>query len=211
MIMLDLVDVAGGNIGSVKRCLERLEIDFAIAGIDNPPNGDRPVLVPGVGAFGPVMDHLRKTGFDQRIKSIVNNDTPFLGICVGMQILFESSEESHGTEGLGLIKGTVRKYTEGKVPQIGWNLIEIASADKNLSNKSSKDEGRNYPDSGYVYFVNSYYPDPSSKEEILYSCDYHVNFCAAVQSKNITAFQFHPEKSGEFGKELIKQWVKNVA
>jgi glutamine amidotransferase len=205
MTKLDLVDVGGGNIGSVKRCLERLEIDYVEADLENPPNGDRPVLLPGVGAFGPVMDHLAKNGFDKRIKDLVNGGTPFLGICVGMQILFDSSEESKGTAGLGLIPGVVRKYKEGKVPQIGWNLIERASIEAETK------PGVQYPESGYVYFVNSYYPDPSSPADVLYASNYHVNFCAAVQRGNITAFQFHPEKSGEFGKILLRRWVENVA
>jgi glutamine amidotransferase len=199
MTRVDLVDVGGGNIGSVRRCLDLLGIDYVSADIQNPPKGDRPVLLPGVGAFGPVMDHLRKTGFDQRVRHLVNAGTPYLGICVGMQILFDSSEEAPGVSGLSLVPGTVRKFSEGKVPQIGWNLIEASTS------------SGAYPREGFVYFVNSFYPDPRSKEDVLYSCDYHVKFCAAVQTKNITAFQFHPEKSGEFGKALLTRWLKNVS
>jgi len=241
MPKVDLVDVGGGNIGSVKRCLELMNIDFVAADIANPPSGERPVLLPGVGAFGPVMEHLRSTGFDQRIKDLVNGGTPYLGICVGMQILFDSSEEAPGIAGLGLIPGTVRRFTAGKVPQIGWNLIErrdvgveqsAAGVEQNASGveqsafgveknasgvkqsaSSVEKEGSalQFPEAGYVYFVNSFYPDPSEKSDILYSSNYHVRFCAAVQSKNITAFQFHPEKSGAFGKTLLKRWVENVA
>lgn len=197
MTQVELVDVGGGNIGSVKRCLEMLEIDFVQSGIDNPPNGEKPIVLPGVGAFGPVMDHLKQTGFDERIKSMVKSGTPYLGICVGMQILFDSSEEAPGTAGLSLIPGSVRKFKEGKVPQIGWNLIELAG-------------NTAYPESGYVYFVNSFYPDPSSSEHALYYSNYFVRFCAAVQYKNITAFQFHPEKSAAFGKSLLRGWVESV-
>jgi glutamine amidotransferase len=213
MPKVDLVDVGGGNIGSVKRCLELMNIEFVAADIANPPGGERPVLLPGVGAFGPVMEHLKSTGFDQRIKDLVNGGTPYLGICVGMQILFDSSEEAPGVAGLGLIPGTVRRFTAGKVPQIGWNLIERSDAEGKQLEATSEAQRSEipFPESGYVYFVNSFYPDPSSKSDILYSADYHVTFCAAVQSKNITAFQFHPEKSGAFGKTLLTRWVENVA
>lgn len=199
MSKVDLVDVGGGNIGSVKRCLERLQIEFSEANLDSPPDGNKPVVLPGVGAFGPVMDHLRANGFDKRVQDLVKSGTPFLGICVGMQILFDTSEEAPGVKGLGLIPGTVKKFQDGKVPQIGWNLVK-RQADKDAS----------FPDNGYVYFVNSYYPAPASDDAVLYWSDYYVHFCAAVKHENITAFQFHPEKSGSFGQELLLRWVKNV-
>lgn len=202
MKKIDLVDVGGGNIGSVKRCLERLEIEFDEANIENPPRGDKPVLLPGVGAFGPVMDHLKATGFDKRLKDLVQAGTPYLGICVGMQILFESSEESKSAAGLGLLAGSVRRFKEGKVPQIGWNLIEL---------KGPAAERKNYPESGYVYFVNSFYPQPASSDAVLYESNYYLPFCAAVKTGNITAFQFHPEKSGAFGKSLLLGWLSDVA
>ena len=202
MNKLDLVDVGGGNIGSVKRCLERLEIDFVETNLENPPRGDRPVLLPGVGAFGPVIEHLQKSGFDTRLKELVNSGTPYLGICVGMQILFESSEESPSVPGLGLLAGSVRRFKEGKVPQIGWNLVEL----KNVS-----PDTKDYPQSGYVYFVNSFYPQPAASDTVLYESQYHLPFCAAVKTGNITAFQFHPEKSGEFGKSLLLGWLSHVA
>ncbi len=196
---VDLVDVGGGNIGSVRRCLEMLELDFSMADLENPPRGDKPVLLPGVGAFGPVMQHLKASSFDARVRDLVKAGTPYLGICVGMQILFDSSEEAEGVPGLGLIPGTVRKFQEGKVPQIGWNQIE----------RKNGNEG--FPESGFVYFVNSYYPAPRDADSILYSSNYHVEFCAAVKTGNITAFQFHPEKSSSFGKTLLRTWVQNVA
>lgn len=204
MARIDLVDVGGGNIGSVKRCLERLELEFADADIAYPPSGNRPVLLPGVGAFGPVMKHLRESGFDRRLKDLVKSGTPYLGICVGMQILFDSSEEAPGVAGLGLVSGVVRKFRKGKVPQIGWNLIEKQDAQNNGAN-------RDFPESGYVYFVNSFYPDPSSTDAVLYWSDYYVRFCAAVCSSNITAFQFHPEKSSSFGQSLLLKWMEHVA
>ena len=201
---IDLVEIGAGNIGSVKRCLEMLDIRYEVVNAGKPPKGNSPLLLPGVGAFGPVMDHLRKDRFDERLVDLVKSGTPYLGICIGMQILFDASEEARDTKGLGLMPGLVRKFQEGKVPQIGWNDIELSSS-RNGSGPT------NFPQSGYVYFVNSYYPDPALPEHCLYYANYYVRFCAAVAHKNITAFQFHPEKSGRFGKELLKRWVDNVS
>lgn len=189
---IDLVDIGGGNIGSVRRCLERLEVDFHDVSVNNPPKGDRPLVLPGVGAFGPVMQHLRQSGLESHLKSLISNGTPYLGICIGMQILFERSEEAHDCPGLSLIKGEVVAYKAGKVPQIGWNFIQPQ---------------RDSEPSGYVYFVNSYYPKPKDDRITSYRADYYVPFCAALKDKNITAFQFHPEKSGDFGQVLLRRWL----
>lgn len=205
MYELDLVDIGGGNLGSVKRCLQMLGINYKNADLDNPPHGERPVLLPGVGAFGPVMQHLRECSFDKRIVDLIKSGTPYIGICVGMQILFDSSEEAPGVKGLGLIPGTVQKYKEGKVPQIGWNLIELQNS------AASRQKQTELPESGYVYFVNSYYPQPQFEEDTLYTSDYYTRFCAAVKKNNITAFQFHPEKSGEFGKSLLRSCLESVS
>jgi glutamine amidotransferase len=199
---IDLVEIGAGNIGSVKRCLERLNVNFQVVNSSNPPMGDTPLLLPGVGAFGPVMEHLKKDSFDKRLQALVKGGTPYLGICIGMQILFDSSEEAKGVSGLGLLPGAVRKFQQGKVPQIGWNNIDLAH-----QNGTNPD----LPASGFVYFVNSYYPDPLDQADVLYYADYYVRFCAAVRSKNITAFQFHPEKSGKFGQTLLERWIEHVA
>lgn len=198
---IDLIDIGGGNLGSVIRCLDRLNIAYRKTSYDNPPDGSRPLLLPGVGAFGAVMNYLKKDGLDQLIKNLVQNGTPYLGICVGMQILFNDSEESGGIEGLGLIGGNVLRLPFGKVPQIGWNLV-------NSINDRPRESGR---ESGYVYFVNSYYGNPNDAKDILLSANYHIPFCAALKKDNITAFQFHPEKSGQYGENLLWKWVKDVS
>lgn len=194
--MIELVDIDCGNIGSVSRCLERLEIPYRKVGPDKPPSGNVPLVLPGVGAFGAVMSALSRNGFDGVVKNLVRQGVPFLGICVGLQVLFEHSEESLGIPGLGLLSGRVVPYRQGKVPQIGWNRI-------------ASPEAKDWPE-GFVYFVNSYYAVPTNPDDVLYTGDYHGNFCAAVQSGNITAFQFHPEKSGTFGHELVRKWVAAV-
>jgi glutamine amidotransferase len=194
--MIEVVDYGGGNLGSITRCLEMLGAEYRLADQTNPPSGNTPVLFPGVGAFGAAMANLLQSGLDKRVRDIVKNGTPYLGICIGLQVLFEGSEEAPGVSGLGLIPGKVIKFKNGKVPQIGWNWVQ------------STQPGWN---DGYVYFVNSYYPKPDIQEQSLYQADYHGHFTAAVQTKNITAFQFHPEKSGPFGQSLISQWIeKNV-
>ncbi len=195
-VELDLVTSAGGNLGSISRTLTRMGVPFRLVGNDDAPDGSRPIILPGVGAFGAVMNSLQENNFDQKIVKLVKGGTPFLGVCVGMQVLFDESEEAPGVRGLGLISGKVLKFKEGKVPQIGWNQI-----------KPSNDQSW---ESGYVYFVNSYYAKPDVESVTLYKCDYHESFCAAVKTGNITAFQFHPEKSGEMGERLLRRWVNDV-
>jgi glutamine amidotransferase len=194
---VDLVTSAGGNIGSVSRCLDRLQVSYRLTGSTNPPDGTRPIVLPGVGAFGTVMQSLEQNNFTAQLRKLIKADTPFLGICVGMQVLFDESEEAPGVPGLGIIPGRVCKYTKGKVPQIGWNKIEPA--------------GDHDWEEGFVYFVNSYYPRPQSESDTLYSSDYFGPFCAAVKTNNITAFQFHPEKSGDMGQRLIQRWITDVS
>lgn len=200
---VDLVDVAGGNLGSVRRCLDRLSVPFKLVNAENPPDGSRPIILPGVGNFGAVMQNLEKNGFDQIVKTLVRGGTPYLGICVGMQILFDWGEESD-TAGLGLLPGKVIKFTSGKIPQIGWNRIELSMDSEDSSKKDI------WPD-GYVYFVNSYVAQPEIVTDVLYSADYFGNFCAAVKRNNICGFQFHPEKSGPFGQSLIMRWIESVS
>jgi glutamine amidotransferase len=192
---VDIVEFNGGNVGSVQRCMERLEIGYRTVSARNLPDGSRPLVVPGVGSFGGVMSSLKQDGLDEVISSLVKSGTPYIGICVGMQILFESSEESPEVQGLGLLKGKVVRFVTGKVPLIGWN--EIQASQDNFEN-------------GYVYFVNSYFPKPADESAVLYSSDYSGPFCAAVRSGNITGFQFHPEKSGTFGNALLKRTVEDA-
>ncbi len=195
VLEVDLVDVGGGNIGSVRRCLDRLGVRFQDVGAENLPRGKRPLILPGVGAFGTVMQSLRRRQLDVVLRELVSNGTPLLGICVGMQVLFDRSEECNDVAGLSLIPGEVVRFTEHKVPQIGWNTIQPIQPAL---------EG------GFAYFVNSFYCRPACDEVVLYTADYGVRFCAALKSGSITAFQFHPEKSGAFGARLLARWINSV-
>lgn len=193
---VDLVDVGGGNVGSVRRCLQRLGVKYHDVGADNLPSGARPLILPGVGAFGTVMEALRKNGLDTCVKILASSGTPLLGVCVGMQVLFDSSEEAPDVRGLSLVPGEVVRFQAKKVPQIGWNHV------------APQQEGW---DDGFAYFVNSYYASPAQDDVVLYQADYEGTFCAALRTGNITAFQFHPEKSGKFGASLLAKWVTSVS
>ena len=183
--MVEVVDYGGGNLGSVDRALQRLDQPYRLT---DQPGGNHPLILPGVGSFGAVMHSLEQKNLDQRIKQIIQEKTPFLGICVGLQVLLEESEESPGVPGLALIPGKVVRFQAPKVPQIGWNRIN----------------------GGFVYFVNSYYAQLENPEHLWYEADYHGPFCAALRHQNISAFQFHPEKSGEFGQQLLQEWLGNA-
>jgi glutamine amidotransferase len=196
-LQVHLVDIGVGNIGSVARCLDRLEIAYQKVTPTSPPDGSLPIVLPGVGSFGGIMQALKQNQFDERMVSMLKEGVPYLGLCVGLQVLFETSEESPDVKGLGLLPGITKKFTKGKVPQIGWNQI--------CQNALKPD----WP-SGFVYFVNSFYVTPEEPTDSLYEAYYHQTFCAAAQRQNLTAFQFHPEKSGVFGHRLIQKWAQQV-
>lgn len=192
--MIAIIDYRAGNLKSVKNALDYLNVDSKIT--DKPKdimNADR-LILPGDGSFGYMMKNLQKKNLIKSIKKFIYEGKPFLGICLGLQALFEESEESPGVKGLGIFKGKVVKFGKGKVPQIGWNKI--------ISKK--KDIFRD----GYVYFVNSYYVMPEDKSIVATLTDYYGKFVSAIKCNNITAMQFHPEKSGKFGLSLLKRWLK---
>lgn len=188
--MIAVLDYGSGNVNSVKKAFDYLGEDSIITSdLKEVLNADK-VVFPGVGNFGDVMKELKKRKLDVIIKKAIEMKKPFLGICVGLQVLFEESKESPGIKGLGIFKGKVVKFKQGKIPQIGWNKI------------SSNTIG-----DGYVYFVNSYYVAPDDKNIIESTSDYYVKFTAAVKKDNVFATQFHPEKSGEFGLRILKKWL----
>ncbi|MBK8189663.1 MAG: imidazole glycerol phosphate synthase subunit HisH [Vampirovibrionales bacterium] len=193
---IELIDYGGGNIASVMRALERLSVSYVKVGPDLLPSGRRPLILPGVGAFGATMAGLRRGGLHSRLVELLGRGVPYLGICVGLQILFEKSAESEGTPGLGILCGEVARLTHRKIPQIGWNRLRAV----------------NDPDApeGEAYFVNSFAARPADPGITLYESDYGGPFCAAIQRQNVTGFQFHPEKSGPFGHELLRRWLDAV-
>lgn len=192
--MITLVDYGAGNLKSVRNALEHLgQKCRASSEPEEILDADR-LVFPGVGSFGFMMASLRKKGSDAAIRDYISSGRPFLGICLGLQALFEESEESIGVSGLGIFKGKSVRFTAGKVPQIGWNKITP------VKNGLFRE--------GYAYFVNSYYVVPEDGSIIAAKTDYSLEFASAIQYRNITAVQFHPEKSGEFGIRILERWLK---
>ena len=192
--MIAIVDYGAGNLKSVKNALDYLNVDSIIT--DDPKNikkADR-LILPGDGSFGYMMENLEKKDLVNPIKNFIKSGKPFLGICLGLQGLFEESEESPKVKGLSIFKGKVLKFRKGKVPQIGWN--KIFPKQKNIFKED------------FMYFVNSYYVVPKDNSITATITDYNGNFVSAIESNNITAMQFHPEKSGKAGIELLKRWLK---
>tara|TARA_Y100000310_G_scaffold343460_1_gene451189 strand:- start:7776 stop:8372 length:597 start_codon:yes stop_codon:yes gene_type:complete len=197
--MIAIIDYGSGNIQSIKNALDYLKVESTITSDPKIIESADKIIFPGVGSFGYMMDQLNKKQLIKPIKQSIAAQKPFLGICLGLQALFEESEESTNVKGLAIFKGKVKKFTKGKIPQIGWNTITPQNTNNNNNNIFSK---------GYTYFVNSYYVIPEDKSIIATKTNYFGNFTSAIQYKNITATQFHPEKSGEFGLKLLRSWLK---
>ena len=153
------------------------------------------LLFPGQGQFAQAMDNLENSGLIETIKKAINDGKDFLGICLGLQILFEKSEEAPNVKGLGILKGEVKKFRQGKIPQIGWNKIQTTKNNSFLQND-------------YFYFVNSYYVKPKDENIISSTCNYEIEFCSSIQKENLCAVQFHPEKSSNAGIEFFKNWLE---
>jgi len=191
---LVVLDYGGGNLKSVTNILDKLGEDYILSDNKNDLINADKIILPGQGHFGQVMESLNSRDLTKTIIKKINSGTPFLGICVGIQILFDESEEAPDIQGLGVFPGKVIKFTQGKVPQIGWNELKITENNSILSND-------------YVYFVNSYYVVPHDPKIVSAYANYHIDFAASVEYDNIVAFQFHPEKSGESGTEFFKRWL----
>ena len=200
--MIAIIDYDAGNIKSVEKALQKLGAEVVIT--KNPQvilNADK-VILPGVGAFGDAMANLKKYKLDEVIRQVVEKGTPFLGICLGLQLLFERSDETPGVEGLGILKGEILRIPEKdelKIPHMGWNSLHL------------QNEGRLFKglkEQSYVYFVHSYYLKAEEEEIVKATTDYSVNIHASVEKDNVFACQFHPEKSSEVGLEILKNFVE---
>lgn len=200
--MIAIIDYGMGNLRSVQKGFEKVGVEAAVVG--DPALVDRAdgVVLPGVGAFADAMANLRATGMDGAIHRVVEAGKPFLGICLGQQLLFEASEEWGYAEGLGVFPGRVGRLPDGlKVPHMGWNQIEIQRPDPIL-------EG--IPDRSSFYFVHSYVVNPVQEEVVLTLTEYGARFASIVGRENIYGIQFHPEKSSALGLKILENFGRVV-
>ena len=199
--MIAMIDYDAGNMMSVEKSLRFLGQEVVTTGDRDLILKADKVILPGVGAFAHAMDKLESTGLDNVIREVVNMGTPFLGICLGQQLLFESSDEAKGVKGLGILKGKVKRIPDKenfKVPHMGWNKLE-------LSNNGRLFKG--FDKAPYVYFVHSYYVEAEDESIVKASTFYNTKIHASVESGNIFACQFHPEKSGIKGLKILQNFV----
>ena len=200
--MIAIIDYDAGNLKSVEKALVSLGEETVITRELKEIECADKVILPGVGSFGDAMAQLKKYELDKVIKAVVEKGTPFLGICLGLQLLFESSEESPGVEGLHLLEGKILRIPdhEGlKIPHIGWNSLE-------LSNQGRLFAG--LPETPYVYFVHSYYLKAEDESIVKASTEYSTHIHASVEKDNLFACQFHPEKSSTVGLKILKNFAE---
>ena len=198
-----LLNYGMGNLHSVSKALEHAGAKVDLISTADEFKNQNAIVLPGVGNFGDGINQLHKRGFFSLVKEWISLDKPFLGICLGMQMLLEESEEAPGIKGLGVSKGKIIKFRHNdkalKVPQIGWNTINVRKncpLFKNVENES------------YFYFVHSFYAEPDEKKVIGGETDYGLNYCSFIwKEKNVFATQFHPEKSQKIGLKLLKNFV----
>lgn len=198
--MIAIVDYGMGNIMSVQKALQKLGAETILTNNTETISKSNKLILPGVGAFGDAIKGLKAYNLENVIRNFIKSNKPFLGICLGLQILFEKSEESPDILGLGIFKGAVVKFkTKLKVPLMGWNSIKILKSSpilKGIKNNS------------YVYFVHSYYVKPKDKNIILTLTNYDKDFVSMIWKDNIYACQFHPEKSQKVGLKILENFLK---
>jgi len=206
--LIGVIDYGAGNLGSVMNALKRLSTPARfVSGPEELKASSSPfekIIFPGDGHFATAMMSLNKSGYTDAIKEWIKADKPFLGICIGLQLLFETSEEAPAVDGkeikgLCVIPGTVRRFPGRKVPQIGWNQTEAKKESKLFNGLR---------DNSFFYYIHSYYADPADNNVTAAQTDYYVKYCCAVERGALAAVQFHPEKSGETGIALLKNFLE---
>jgi imidazole glycerol-phosphate synthase subunit HisH len=199
--MIVVIDYGAGNLRSVTNALAHLGADVTIAETPAQLNGATKIVLPGVGAFGAGINALRAAGFEGPLKAAVAASTPLIGICLGMQYLFESSDEMGQHTGLGLLPGRVRRFPAGgpKVPHIGWNQLHIRRATPLLAG---------IEDGAYAYFVHSYYVEAAEPSDVLATTDYGLDYASVVGRGNVLGIQPHPEKSQAVGLRILRNFME---
>lgn len=200
--MIAIIDYDAGNIKSVEKALQKLGQEVVITrDAETILNADK-VILPGVGAFGDAMNNLKKYNLDQVIYQVVEKNIPFLGICLGLQLLFERSDESKGVDGLGILKGEILRIPdqdELKIPHMGWNSLHLQNDGRLF---------RGLEENAYVYFVHSFYLKAEDEEIVKATTEYSTHIHASVEKGNVFACQFHPEKSSDVGLQILKNFVE---
>ena len=200
--MIAIIDYGAGNIHSIVNALDYIQCECKVTNDRNEIMNADGAILPGVGSFGDAMDNMNNAGVVEIIKDFIATGKPLLGICLGLQLMLPASEETEGVDGLGLFEGTVTKIPNGeglKIPHMGWNNIKI------LNNEGIF---KNIQGEPYVYFVHSYYLNAKDKNIVSAQTEYGVTIDAAITYKNVTATQFHPEKSGEVGLQMLKNFAE---
>ena len=202
--MIAIIDYDAGNIKSVEKAISLLGQDVILTNDEEKLLLADGVILPGVGNFGDAMEKLEKYHLVEIIKKIVKKQTPFLGICLGLQLLFESSEECVGINGLGILPGKIVRIPDGrdiKIPHIGWNSLSYPNQGRLFHNISENE---------YVYFVHSYYLQASDPSIVTAQTEYNITIDASVEQGNVFACQFHPEKSSEVGLKILENFISIV-
>ncbi|MBR3539653.1 MAG: imidazole glycerol phosphate synthase subunit HisH [Eubacterium sp.] len=200
--MVTIIDYDAGNMRSVEKAVRYLGEEVRITRKPEEILSAERLILPGVGSFGDAMEKLNGYGLTEVIHSYAESGKPFLGICLGLQLFFEESEESPGVKGLALLPGRIRRIPEGegrKVPHIGWNDLKLRQGSRLF---------KGVPEGSYVYFVHSYYLEASIPEQVAARTEYGVKIDAAVEAGSLFACQFHPEKSSETGLRILKNFIE---
>ena len=200
--MIAVVDYGIGNLRSAEKALQHLGASARLTADAKEIDGAHAVVLPGVGNFGACMRALQSSGLEEATRSAATDGRPFLGICVGMQMLFDGSDESPGVDGLGIVPGRNTRLPDTvRLPQMGWNTVERTPGSRLVAG---------LPDPAWCYFVHSFAPDPADPADVAAWCEYGRRFAAAVERGPVWATQFHPEKSGVIGLALLGNFVKQV-
>lgn len=204
--MVTIIDYGVGNLNSIKNMLKKIGTEAIISSLPADIDSAEKLILPGVGAFDYGMQQIRESGFLGNLRQkVIQNKTPFLGVCLGAQLLLEGSEEGMPVPGLGWINGRVVKFDQGrmprnfKIPHMGWNGLELKKESRLFTNM--------YPDPRF-YFVHSYHMACTQEEDVLAESNYSYNFVSAVERDNVLGVQFHPEKSHKFGMKLYENFIK---